>query len=246
MWLDNEARDAINLFWRLAGNEQGFPRSLDTIAPLALPVAFTRISALELQKIESWLWQRRINFSFQCQSRAVRGCLVAYGGCGFIFADEDDLENEIRFTQAHEIAHFLLDYWLPRMRAVQKCGRSITEVLDGKRPPTLEERVYAIFGKIAIGVHTKLMEREITNEGIQDIWEIESRADKVALALLAPPEDVLHRADISQSRFKLRKDSVSCVLRDYFCLPDHVAPAYSAGLLSTVGKGPTWTENLRS
>src|SRR5712692_3347921 len=107
MWLDTVGQDAINLFWKLSGDIETYPRNLERSLAFALPVVLVKLPHLRLWDIERWLQARGVGYQFNCQSRAVCGCLVAFGGKGMIFVDGSDPDDERRFTLAHEIAHFM-------------------------------------------------------------------------------------------------------------------------------------------
>lgn len=245
MWLDNASQDLVDYFWRQSGGPEPFPRNLERPLALALPVALIKLPRLRLLDIEHWLKRRGVGYEFGCQSRTVRGCLVAYRGQGLIFIDGSDPDNERRFTLAHEIAHFLVDYWLPRSNAIEKFGDKITEVIDGFRSPTIDERVLALLGNQAIKVHTNLMERDRELEGeAETVWQVEDRADRIALGLLAPADEVLAGFDPSTSNFPQRLTGLKEVLCNTFGLPSAVAEAYAHGLLRAIGQGPSWLETL--
>lgn len=242
MWLDNASQDTVNLFWQLCGEAEPFPRSLERPTALALPVALVKLPRLRLRDVESWLQRRRISFQFNCQSRVVRGCLIAFGGQGLIFVDGADPDDERRFTLAHEIAHFIVDYWQPRERAIRRFGDAITEVLDGLRQPSVNERLYALLVSTPVGLHTNWMERD---EADAKVWDIEGRADRIALALLAPSDSVLSVADVSAPTFDQRQTAIVSILCQEFGLPTSVARSYGRSLLTAVGKGPSWIEAIR-
>jgi hypothetical protein len=112
---------------------------------------------------------------------------VARAGVGILFHDSEEGEPEQRFTLAHEVAHFVLDHWLPRVRALRVFGEEILPVLDGVRPPTPEESMTALFERVSLKVHVKLMDRD--RSGLYStgkVVESEQRADRLALELLAP------------------------------------------------------------
>jgi|SRR5215213_630669 len=243
MWLDNLSQAVVNRFWQQCEEIEPFPRNLERLTSIALPVKLTKLPHLKLQTIESWLGRRGASFSFNCRSRAVRGCLVAYGGQGFIFIDETDSEDERRFTIAHEIGHFLIDYLLVRETAISKFGDRIVEVFDGLRQPSLAEKVHALLAGASLGVYTNLVERDETSG--QDLWEIEDSADRIALDLLAPPEDVLSQSDTSPLRFQQRLEGMTSVLKERFGLPVSVAGPYACSLLESVGRGQSWVESFR-
>lgn len=243
MWLDNVSQDAVNLFWQLCSEVEPFPRNLERSLALALPVALVKLPRLRLMDIESWIARRGIFFHFDSPSRAVRGCLIAFGGKGLIFVDGADPDDERRFTLAHEIAHFFLDCWQPRQRAIEKIGPAIVQVIDGYRLPNVNERVYSLLSSLPMGVQIDLLERDGNSH--PDIWKIEDRAVKVALALLAPPAEVIVRTDLSAAQFDPRRANMISILRDHFGLPLPIAHAYSWSLLDAIGKGPSWVEHFR-
>lgn len=242
MWLDTASENAVDLFWQLCGELEPFPRSLERSTALALPVTLVKLPKLKLRGVESWLQRRRVSFQFDCQSRAVRGCLIAFGGEGLVFVDGADPDDQRRFTVAHEIAHFIMDYWLPRNKAVKKLGDEITEVLDGIRVPTVSERLHALLVNAPIGIYTDLMERRNARS---EVWKVENRADKIALALLAPPEAVLAKTDISAARFHQRQVAITTVLCEHFGLPTTIGGSYGRSLLIASDKGPSWLETIR-
>ncbi len=243
MWLDAQAGAAVDLFWRLAGEPEPFPRSLERSLALALPVALVKLPKLQLHNIEGWLRRRSTPFVFGCESRAVRGCLVAHAGKGLLFVDGADPDDERRFTLAHEIAHFLVDYWLPRQKVVEKLGPELADVVDGLRAPTLSERVHAMLASIRIGAYQSLMERADQAE-LSGVWEAENRADRLALALLAPPDEVLAQVNLGAGSYEERLQATTAVLAGTFGLPSPVARGYGRGLLRAAGKGPSWVEAL--
>lgn len=245
MWLDNASQRAIEQFWQRCGEIEPFPRNLERAISLALPLTLVKLPHLGLYGVESWFEDRGTSFRFNCRSRAVRGCLVAFGGKGLVFVDGADPEDEVRFTIAHEAGHFIVDYLLIRQRAISKLGAKITEVFDGLRLPSVAERVHALLGGASLGVYTDLMEREDVGPlAASEVWDIEDRADRLALALLAPPEDVLSEADTSAATFDERRASVIEVLHGRFGLPASVAEIYAISLLEDAGEGASWIETF--
>lgn len=60
---------------------------------------------------------------------------MALGGSrNFVLLDDADTPAEQRFSLAHEVAHFLLDYLQPREATRRKLGETALEVVDGLRP----------------------------------------------------------------------------------------------------------------
>ena len=209
---------------------------------MALPIAIIKMPRLALGGIESWLRQRKIQYSFECESRLVRGCLIAFGGKGFIFCDGSDPIDEVELTLAHETGHFLVDYLLPRQKAIKKFGKDILEAFDGFRDPTVTERVHAVAEKTSIGTMSNLMDRQ---EASITTWVVEDKADKIGLGLLAQPEDVLKGVDFSESLYAQRVELLVKKLIKDFGLPMVAAKAYANSLLRHIGKGPSWVESLK-
>ena len=109
MWLTSSEQEAVDLFWKLCGEKEPFPRNLERPLALALPVALIKLPQLKLKDIENWIKKHGLTFTFECDYRFVRGCLIAHAGQGILFIDGTDPIDEQRFTLAHEIAHFLID-----------------------------------------------------------------------------------------------------------------------------------------
>ncbi len=203
MWLDNAGQEIVNNFWRRCGETEEFPRRLERSISLAAPVCLVKLPRLKLAAVESWLARRGVSFQFNCGNRAVRGCLVAFGGDGFIFVDGSDPEDEQRFTLAHELAHFLTDYWLAREKALKKFGPAITEVFDGLRQPTVTERVHYILHKIADSNVISRLKRSIG--GVDDgLWQ--------RLPSLAPGQAIISAASLARPLL-VAIDPTPCKLR---------------------------------
>jgi hypothetical protein len=185
--------EAERLLWDEAG-EPPFPRDIEAVAADALPVFFKRLPNLSTDLVEAWISQRHGMFQFLCPNRELRGCIVALRGKAVIFTDADDSPEERRLTQAHEVAHFLLDYKQPRERALTALGTVILPVLDGDRAPTSTERVHAMLSGVPLGAYHDFMERDDSGQILQAaVQAAESRADQLALHLMAPLAAVISR-----------------------------------------------------
>ncbi|NMO17425.1 ImmA/IrrE family metallo-endopeptidase [Pyxidicoccus fallax] len=164
-----------------------FPRNLATEIPRRLPVTVVPLPQLTADAVHVWLRRRGLNHQVAEGSRAFHGCMVARAGVGILFHDSREGVAEQRFTVAHEVAHFVLDHWLPRQRALRVFGEDIRPVLDSLRAPTPEEALTALFERVPLGVQVKLMDRGpsgLFSNG--KVAESERRADLLAQELLAP------------------------------------------------------------
>src|SRR5262249_22261479 len=182
-------------FWEAAGMREPFPRALRRPAARALPVALVSLPRLRFHDVRHWLVRNRVGCPCPADGRGLRGCLVAWGGWGYVFLDGADPEDEQRLTLAHELAHFLRHYWHPRHLASRRVGEQVTEVFDGRRAPTPEERVHALPAAVPLGFHLHLMERGSAGGfGSAAVAAAEGEADRLGYELLAPAEEVLRRA----------------------------------------------------
>lgn len=239
--------EASQRFWAAAGELEPFPRALEEPVLWALPLAILKLPRLWVTDVESWLRQRGLTLSVGTPNRPLRGCLIAYGGKGCVLLDGTDPIEDRRFSLAHEVAHFMLDYLVPRQQATSRFGERVLEVLDGMRPPTIQERVDALLTETSIGTHTHLMERRADGLLVSPhIVSAESRADRLALELLAPMEELLRRvAHVRQpAGFRMLVDLAVQVLVNDFGLPLAVAEPYGNFAVRCWTGGPTFREWL--
>jgi hypothetical protein len=223
-------RQAVDEFWQSVGEDQAFPRDLEeAMFWTSLPLNLKKMPQLCVSEVDKWLEKYNMPFQLLCPNRPLYGCLIAYAGHGYVLLDEADSEEQNRFSLAHEIAHFLLDYIQPRQSAIAQLGEPITEVLDGLRPQSLDERVHALLCGVTLGVHVDLMERRSDGSHRHScVVEIEDRADRLALELLAP-EEMVRRYFLSYERpqaFQGDSDRLVQILIQSFGLPLEIAQEY--------------------
>jgi hypothetical protein len=237
-------------FWDEAG---GFGEDLETAIVMSLPIITVPISQLTLHKAVNWLDRRGIELAGlgQLPDRALRACLLAYGKpYNFILWDNADPPADQQFSLAHEVAHFLLDFEQPRQKAVKELGPQVLTVFDGVRPPTIEERILGVIAGVQVRPQHHFMERgkqgDILNE---HILEIESRADQLALEIIAPQEQamlLLGQALKGQMQYMQRLDTATTELIVQFKLAPNVAKPYAKQLLELVGAQQKFSEWLKS
>lgn len=223
-WVTEQASS----FWDEAGYSEPFPRAL--IQPIAtgLPLTIVMLPKLRITSVEEWLLAQRVACRIHTKDRELRACLVARYGQGIAFVDGSDPPNERRISIAHELAHFLIDYWQPRRAAVDRLGPEILEVLDGLRFPRSTERAVALLARIDLDFRIHLMDRTDHGEFASiTIESAESDADCLAYELLAPALDV-HRQLEQEAAHSLRhRDSVSSLLMERYGFPGAQADRYS-------------------
>jgi hypothetical protein len=242
--IENMARE----FWELAdivGENGGLPRNIQTAITLALPLEIYPVPALRVSHILAWTRRVQMAHRIRGRDRGLHGCLLADRGKGTIFVDASDADDEQRFTLAHELAHFLLDYQFPRQRAISALGPSIQPVLDGERAPTLAERVHAVMSSVHIGTLSHIMERPESGLPTNMVLDIEDRADRLALELLAPAESVsvLMQQPTAHMGFDARLAYVTQLLTRQYGLPTAIAAPYARYMLTRLGE-PTFRDWL--
>lgn len=217
-------------FWTAAGGREPFPCRLESSILWALPVAVIKLPRLWVYDVEAWLTEKGIHFQFGMANRALHGSMLAYRGRGCILLNGADNDSELRYSLAHEAAHFILNYLRPRRKAVSLIGPNILEVFDGFRVPTVRERVHGILGHIPIGFHVHLMDRSAAGLVDQDaILDVEDSTDLLALEIVSPENEVRRRVSqaLSHEYNHSSVDVAAKILKDEFGLPSGVVDSYA-------------------
>ncbi len=237
--IENTAQE----FWALTGGAPRYPCDIKTAITLTLPLEVYPISGLRVSNVHAWARRANIIQRFRGRNRRLHGCLIAYRGKGTIFFDMQDPDDEQYVTLAHELAHFLLDYQAPRQRAVSVLGESILAVLDGDRPPTLAERLHAVLSTVPLGVMSHLMERPDEGLPTNAVIDVEERANRLTLELLAPalPLQELMGQPRAPRGFTARLAFLTQHLVAEYGLPRIVASPYAHYLLQQLGE-PTFRD----
>lgn len=181
--------------------------------------------------VDDWLRRQEIRCALGLADRPLRACLVARHEQGLIFIDGTDPPDEQRFSLAHELAHYLRDYWLPRREASARLGPAILGVLDGERPPRRDERIDALVARVELGYHVHLLDRAPDGAvASAAVGRVERNADLLAYELLAPAAAVLR--DLSGADPRERRAAATRRLCDTFGLPTAQAAQYAALLVA--------------
>ena len=234
-------------FWKSTGGTIVFPCDISGAVNLVLPIDIVCLSELSLNKIQTWLAERKVFLSLEIDDRLLHGFILISKGSGFIFVNGTDTEEERRYTIAHEASHFLLDYKLPRDTAVKKLGDGILEVMDGNRKPTIEERIDGTLTSVTIKPYTHLLEK--VGDGTFNRMEIlnsENEADGLALELLAPNSIVIKDTNPNRKKISFYDFKNQCyqILRSKYLIPDSIAEAYSSKLAYVATGAPSLVSRL--
>lgn len=233
-------------FWEWVETTPSFPRNMEDWLLYIFPLNVERIPNLTVERINHWAQANGLPYRFhEDNCRSLRGCIFPRRSRGTIFVDADDSLEEQRLTIAHEGAHFLYDYYLPRKRAIEALGEDIREVLDGKRLPSVEERLHGVLAHVPVTVRGHLMERP--DEGVPTnlILDAEDRADRLALELLAPIASLrirMKRNDVPVG-YHARLAFLTTALCIEYGLPLSIAPFYAEIMLHQWGE-PTFRDWL--
>jgi hypothetical protein len=212
-----EVLDLADQFWGVLPEAFPYPRDIARAAMLAFPVVVMKLPLLTVERIASWLRARGAVVTIPLCEGEMAGCVVAHRGHAVIFIAGTDPADERRATVAHELAHFIRHYLVPRQRAVGALGAAIIEVLDGDREPTYAERARGVLRDVPVGVHVHVLPR---GDRQAVIAQVENEADELALELLAPRATVagyLHSIGASDLSPRERRRA----LGKQFGLPPH-------------------------
>jgi len=207
-------------FWAVAGEVPPFPRDPRAALAWVDGVRVIEVPNLTLSRAADALARFGVPFDRAQPDRALAGCFCGHRGRGYILFDPLLSPAEVRFTVAHETAHWLRDYDAPRRRAAKRLGELALEVLDGLRELTPEERFAGVLRAVPVGPFAHVLDRDrfgrVCSAGARDS---EAAADRLAFELLAPFEAL--RPHLGNER---------AVLVSVFGLPKREAARYAAAL----------------
>lgn len=214
-------------FWADVGDAPpAYPRDLVTVVFWALPVRPVALPDLSIARMNAWLADRDSSLRLMIPDRRLRACILVQEGSGVLFVDATDADDERRFSVAHEVAHYLIEYAAPRHQARARLGEDVLPVLDGRRSATPDERIGALLGGVSLATRFHLMER--TPDGHlpgRQVSRAERRADDLAFELLAPYDAV--RACQPE---RAGRPEIEATLRERFGLPAAPAGIYARRL----------------
>lgn len=226
------AAELAATFWVKAGEPEPFPRDLRRPIARAVLLSVAFLPKLTVRAALERLRECGLVCEFPGVDRPLRACLVARNGHGVALIDGADSDAEQRFSIAHELAHFLRDYWYLRQQIRKRLGESALEVLDGRRPATPRERMHALLRNVPLGFHVHLLERDDNgNPASWSIAQAEEDADRLAYELLAPAKHVLERMPAARCELVDR-------LQSFYGLPAPQSVRYAGLLLPSAHTDP--------
>jgi hypothetical protein len=220
-------------FWTDTGLPDSFPRPIERAVSRSLPLTIVKLPEVTVRHIEQYLTQRGLSGPLPQDNRDMMGCLFAYRGHGIIFVCGGDDAAEQRFTIAHDAAHFMMDYLVPRETIIRELGGDVVDILDGHRPATIAERGMALLRQVRLGPHVHILPRGSLHDcaspcdgsfDSQFVQPAEDGADALGLELVAPRQVVL--AMMKQFARDYPRPEHQCdLLGAFFGLPPHVFAA---------------------
>lgn len=217
--------DAVRQIWGSADDfGEYFPREVELSVLWRLPLAIVELPNLTGASVVEWLGDRGIQLSVYTPPAGLRGALVAHAGSGVLFVDAADDPAERRVTLAHEAAHFVVDYWQPRLQLAARAPQLLA-VVDGLRPANDHDRVDALLARSPLGVHTHLFERDQSGATLSTEVNVrEQRAAQIAWEVLAPQAVITQHISATDSFALVRSLEVD------FGLPRKTAREYAQHL----------------
>jgi len=211
-------------FWKTVGEREPFPRNLHRPITHAGLLNVVWLVDLHFESVLKRLRKVGVVCEMNGNDRPLHACLVARDGEGIVFVNYSDAADQQRFSLAHEIAHFLRDYWQPRMQVERRIGKAALQVLDGRRAATVDERLHAVLHSTPLGFHVHLLARQDDGEAAGAVADAEWCADRLAFELLAPLE---HLMTVHCRTGSISVEEWEVLLRQVYGLPQRQARQYA-------------------
>lgn len=231
-------RERAVAFWAAAPEPARRRGDVETAIAWSAPLAVVVLPNLDARRARGWLAERGAWPGDGHPDRSLRGLLLAARGVGIVFLDGTLPPAERRFTVAHELGHFLVDYLEPRERVLREAP-SLLEVVDGRRPATRADRAHALLARVPIGLHAHLLDRDPQGAAAPEVEAAEDAASQFALELLAPWPAALDaaREEVGDRRAPHGEllAEVTARLAERFTLPADRAAVRAAAALEALG-----------
>lgn len=246
-----QIQQVAKAFWKASLLEIKFPISttlLEQAILLTEPIAVIKLNKLNLLEISKYFTARGNSISCPLDNKELYGFILSHNGYTYIFLNGTESVQEQRFTLAHEFAHYLSDYKLPRQSIIEKCGVSIIEALNNKRHFTTEEKLLALVQGYSLKAFTYLLDASATSAFERlHVWKAENKADELAMEILAPYTHILqdiNRDSIVKS-FSSLQQYLPKLLQVKYGFTINLARLYGKSLAARISGGLSLAEKWR-
>jgi len=234
-------------FWSTV--DQNYHENYDIISAVdtSPTIDLIKIKNLSISKIEEWLIAIGLKDNFDIPDRRLHGVLIIKGDSVAMFIEDDENPIQQRFTVAHEVSHYLLDYQIPKEKAILALGKEIEDVLNGNLPANNTQLALSVIKGINIDPYSFLIEK--TGNGSFEDWKnfnSENEADYLALELLAPRIRIINETfsstkRLSYSQFTRKSQEI---LIEKYRIPSDIARQYASQLAYSVTSGPSFLDKM--
>lgn len=230
-------------FWATTKSEFRFNYDIINVVESALNVQLIRMPQLCPIKINSWLNSQHMDLQIENKGQNLHGALLIQNGTVLMFIDTTENATWQRYTLAHQVSRFLLEYQMPREQAILTLGKEIAGVLKGNDDASVTELVQSAFNDVSNKAYTLLIEKkENSAASYQEPSLTDNPADFLALELLAPRYQIIQETAsksvfLSYAGFKRKCREL---LIGKYRIPTEIAHKYACELAGSVTNGPSF------
>lgn len=234
-------------FWATTQAEFRYDYDIVKAVESSLNVHLIRMQQLNPTKIISWLASHNMDIPFESKATHLNGALLIKNDNVIMFIDAAENAVQQRYTLAHQVSHFLLNYQMPKERAIMTLGKEIAQVLSGNTEASVTQLVQSTVSNITGNVYTLLIEK--WDESTSFDWELLRTKDpavSLTLELLAPRYQIINETASVGARLRYSPFKRKCqeLLIDKYRIPSEIAHKYASELAGSVTSGPSFLSKL--
>lgn len=234
-------------FWATTQAEFRYDYDIVKAVESSGDVHLIRMQQLSPTKITSWLINHEIDIPFESTATHLNGALLIRNEKVIMFIDANENISQQRFTLAQQVSHFLLNYQMPKERAIMTLGKKIAHALRGNNDTSVTQLVQSTVSDIAGNAYTLLIEKK--EETTPTDWEqlrAEDPAVSLTLELLAPRYQIINETASVSARLRYSPFKRKCqeLLIDKYRIPSEIAHKYASELAGSVTSGPSFLSKL--